>query len=68
MEKKAEEMRMDWHGVSTSQKIKIHVVALTANTFEEDRQKAFEAGMNGHLAKPIDISKLTETLSSFFRA
>ena len=48
-------------------KSNIPIVALTANTFEEDRQKAFEAGMNGHLAKPIDIAMLTETLTSFFR-
>lgn len=40
----------------------IPIVALTANTFEEDKKKSFEAGMNGHLAKPIDISKLQEML------
>lgn len=44
-------------------KSKIPIVALTANTFEEDRKKAFEAGMNAHLAKPIEMSKLMETLS-----
>ena len=42
----------------------IPIIAMTANAFEEDRQNAFEAGMNGHLAKPIDVPKLLETLSS----
>ena len=46
----------------------IPIIALTANTFEEDKKKAFEAGMNGHLAKPIDISKLEEMLVSVVRA
>ena len=32
--------------------------AMTANAFEEDRKKAFDAGMNAHIAKPIDIEKL----------
>ena len=30
---------------------------MTANAFEEDRKKAFAAGMDGHIAKPIDIEK-----------
>ena len=36
----------------------IPIVAMTANAFEEDRKKAFDAGMNAHIAKPIDIEKL----------
>lgn len=48
-------------------KSRIPIVALTANTFEEDKQKSFAAGMNGHLAKPVDIARLTETLVSFFK-
>ena len=35
---------------------------MTANAFEEDRQAALRCGMNGHIAKPIDIEKLMETL------
>ena len=42
----------------------IPIVAMTANAFEEDRQRAFKAGMNGHVPKPIDIPKLMETLQS----
>ena len=35
---------------------------MTANAFEEDRKKAFEKGMNGHIAKPIDAQILYEVL------
>ncbi len=40
----------------------IPIFALTANAFVEDRRRAIEAGMNGHIAKPIDIPTLLETL------
>ncbi len=43
----------------------IPIIAMTANAFEEDKQNAFASGMNGHLAKPIEIPKLMETLSRF---
>ena len=42
----------------------IPIVALTANAFEDDKRECFEAGMNAHVAKPIDFEKLFETLSS----
>ena len=41
----------------------IPIIAMTANAFDEDRKKAFDAGMNGHVAKPIDIKTLFEVLS-----
>lgn len=40
----------------------IPIIAMTANAFNEDKKAAMEAGMNGHIAKPIDVSKLLEIL------
>ena len=46
---------------------RIPIIAMTANAFEEDKQNAIAAGMNGHLAKPIDVPKLMKTLSEILR-
>ena len=43
----------------------IPIIAMTANAFSEDVQKSLEAGMNEHLAKPINPQKLYETLAKF---
>ncbi len=40
----------------------IPILAMTANAFEEDKQEALRCGMNGHIAKPIDMDMLFETL------
>ena len=45
----------------------IPVLAMTANAFEEDKQEALKCGMNGHIAKPIDIEKLFETLRKILK-
>ncbi|MDE7476870.1 MAG: response regulator, partial [Lachnospiraceae bacterium] len=45
-----------------SERAAVPIVAMTANAFDEDKQKAMEAGMNGHVAKPIDIERLMDTL------
>ena len=54
-------------GYQATQKIRelsdIPIVAMTANAFEEDKQKALSIGMNGHIAKPIDMDKVILTLS-----
>lgn len=44
-------------------KSKIPIVAMTANAFKEDVDKAINAGMNAHVAKPIDATKLIDTLN-----
>ncbi len=46
---------------------KIPIVAMTANTFAEDVQAAKNAGMNEHIAKPLDFGKLTETLNRWLK-
>lgn len=40
----------------------IPIIAMIANAFEEDRRAAFAAGMNEHVAKPIEISRLMEVM------
>lgn len=43
-------------------KARVPIVVMTANVFEEDRQRAFDAGMDGHVPKPLDIPMLMENL------
>ena len=45
----------------------IPIIAMTANAFDEDKKAAFAAGMNGHIAKPIDIPKLMELLTEILK-
>ena len=56
-------------GYQATQKIRefsdIPIVAMTANAFEEDKQKALSVGMNGYIAKPIDMSVLVPTLRKY---
>ena len=45
----------------------IPIIAMTANAFEEDKRDAIEAGMNGHIAKPIQVDKLLSMLAEIMR-
>ena len=45
----------------------IPIIAMTANAFEEDKRDALAAGMNGHIAKPIQVDKLLSILAEIIR-
>ena len=45
----------------------IPIVAMTANAFAEDRQKAISMGMNDHVAKPIDMNVLLPVIAKYIR-
>ncbi len=45
----------------------IPIIAMTANAFDEDKKLAMDAGMNGHIAKPIDIPVLLEVLQEILK-
>ena len=45
----------------------IPIFAMTANAFEEDRQNALKAGMDGHIAKPLDIPHLLQVLADVLK-
>ncbi|MBD3879802.1 MAG: response regulator [Quinella sp. 1Q5] len=46
----------------------VPIIAMTANAFSEDVKNALDAGMNGHIAKPIDVPKMMETLAKILPA
>ena len=49
-------------GLPRSDAAEIPIIAMTANAFEDDIEKSMEAGMNGHISKPVDIPRLFQVL------
>lgn len=49
-----------------NKKANIPIVAMTANAFEEDKEKAYESGMNGHIIKPISMEEIAKVLDQIF--
>ncbi len=47
--------------------VQIPIVAMTADAFTEDIQRALDAGMDGHIAKPLDVKNLLRTIENFIR-
>ena len=45
----------------------IPIVAMTANAFEEDRQKALKNGMNAHVSKPVDMNMLFKVMAQILK-
>ena len=62
-------MMPDLNGIETVRRIRQiigdsrPIIAMTANAFEEDKQKAFATGMNAHIAKPIEVDSLLSTIA-----
>ena len=54
-------------GLEDEARAQIPIIAMTANAFDEDREEAMSSGMNGYVAKPIDIKSLMETLEEILR-
>ena len=54
-------------GLEDRELASIPIIALTANAFDEDKKEALSNGMNAHIAKPLDIPVLYETLESIFK-
>lgn len=46
----------------------IPIIAMTADAFTEDRKKCLEAGMNAHMAKPIDVKEVSRLLEKYIKS
>ena len=53
--------------MNDKEKASIPIIAMTANAFAEDRQKAISTGMNDHVAKPIDMKVLLPVMAKYIR-
>ena len=55
--------REAFRALADKEKAGVPIVAMSANAFEEDKKNAMSAGMNGHIAKPLDVKLLFRILS-----
>ncbi len=62
VEAKGLSFHMDDSALDDAKLARLPIVAMTADAFEEDRQRASAAGMDGHLGKPVDTDKLFAAL------
>ncbi len=53
--------------LGTQRAASVPIVAMTANAFREDAEACINAGMNGHISKPVDVSELVGTLERFLK-
>ena len=51
--------------MSREDSVSIPIIAMTANAFAQDVEKAFQSGMNAHIAKPIDVDELFQKMYHF---
>jgi CheY-like chemotaxis protein len=51
--------------LDTPEALAIPIIAMTASVFKEDIEKSLEAGMNGHIAKPIDLEDVMQNLKTW---
>ena len=49
------------------ERAQVPIIAMTANAFEEDRQKALESGMNAHVSKPVDMNMLFKVMTQILK-
>lgn len=54
--------------LDNSESASVPIVAMTANAFDEDKKQAADAGMNGHLPKPINVTELEEALVKYAKS
>lgn len=52
----------------SDERSQVPIIAMTANAFEEDRQKAIESGMNGYVTKPVKIEELVFTIKKILKS